>query len=72
MLLFFTHVASAMCSSLFFKAYIHENGKNGRCWKLGSNGKLKKTMAWCQVVKKAFKLPSKEKFDNKDLDTVKS
>jgi hypothetical protein len=62
-----------MCHVFFllFKAYVHENGKKGRCWKLSSNGKPKKSIAWFQVVKKAFMLSSKENFDNKYLDMVK-
>jgi hypothetical protein len=34
-------------------------------------GKLNKTTTSFQVVKKAFKPPSKEKSDNKDLDMMK-
>jgi hypothetical protein len=34
-------------------------------------GKPNKTKTWFQVVKKAFRSPSKEKFDNKDSDMLK-
>jgi hypothetical protein len=34
-------------------------------------GKPNKTMRWFQVVKKVFRSPSKEKFDNKDSNMLK-